>query len=132
MGIFKHLLVFLALALPVQAEEKAVQSVISEQISAFLVDDFETAFSYASPSIRGIFQTPERFGQMVARGYPMVHRPEDFQFQDSTLSDSGVIQDVLIRDAQGEYYVARYSLVETDKGWKINAVEVLKAPGVGA
>ena len=61
----------LLLALPVRADDAARQ-VISDQIAAFQQDDFETAFTYASPMIKGIFGTPERFGQMVREGYPMV------------------------------------------------------------
>ena len=65
------ILVALALALPAKANED-IEKVISNQIDAFLADDFETAFTYASPMIKDIFGTPEKFGQMVRQGYPMV------------------------------------------------------------
>ena len=57
-----------------------VQATISAQLEAFLKDDFETAFTFASPSIRSMFQTPQNFGLMVQRGYPMVWRPQKFSF----------------------------------------------------
>ena len=45
---------------------------INGQIEAFQRDDFNAAFSYASPGIQGIFGTAERCGQMVRNGYPTV------------------------------------------------------------
>ena len=53
----------------------AIESVISKQIEAFRADDFATAFTFASPNIRSMFGTPDNFGVMVRRGYPMVWRP---------------------------------------------------------
>ncbi len=37
-------------------------------------DDAKRAFSYAAPSIRAMFGTPERFLAMVRAGYPVVYR----------------------------------------------------------
>ena len=38
------------------------------------------AFDYASPTIRGIFGSPDRFGAMVQQGYPMVYRPSEVRY----------------------------------------------------
>ena len=62
------------------AQETDIQAVISQQIAAFQQDDFEQAFTYASPNIQGFFGTSERFGQMVTSGYPMVHRPDAVRY----------------------------------------------------
>ncbi|MGB0905657.1 MAG: DUF4864 domain-containing protein, partial [Mangrovicoccus sp.] len=48
-----------------QAETLAIQSVIGQQFEALKADDFERAFDFAAPSIKGMFGTAERFGQMV-------------------------------------------------------------------
>jgi hypothetical protein len=53
----------------------AIETTIQNQLNAFIADDFATAFTFASPNIKGIFGTPENFGAMVTQGYPMVHRP---------------------------------------------------------
>ncbi len=119
------------LALPAQAQQDEIKAVISNQINSFLSDDFETAFSYAAPNIKRIFGTPERFGQMVTQGYPMVHRPSEVTFQDLVQNGGEYTQDVLLRDVQGLYYVARYTMVQNGADWQISGVSILKSTGVG-
>ena len=47
---------------PVSADDaKAVRAVVEAQLEAFAADDAKKAFSYAAPSIRKMFGTPERF-----------------------------------------------------------------------
>ena len=77
----------------------AIRQVISEQIEAFEADDFETAFSFASPGIREMFGTPGRFGEMVREGYPMVWRPGEVRFSDLAERDGRTVQRVLVTDA---------------------------------
>lgn len=117
----------LLLCLPVRADDAARQ-VISDQIAAFQQDDFETAFTYASPMIKGIFGTPQRFGQMVRDGYPMVWRPSDVEFLEAEQIGKSLVQDVLIRDAEGVLYEVEYEMIQGEDGWKINGVRVKRAP----
>ena len=105
----------------------AARSVISSQIDAFLKDDFVTAFDFASPMIKGIFGTPERFGAMVRNGYPMVWRPADVEFLNSEERGSTVIQTVKITDGNGRLFFLEYELIETDAGWLINGVRIEEA-----
>jgi hypothetical protein len=121
--------------LPANAQEarsESIESTISGQIDAFLADDFARAFTYASPMIRGIFQTPETFGQMVRQGYPMVWRPSDVRFLD--LEDLGgrMLQRVQILDQAGVPYIAEYEMIRTEDGWQINGVRIERSPEVGA
>lgn len=131
MRFFQLIIAVVLLALPVQAQNKDIEAVISNQIAAFQKDDFETAFTYAAPNIKQMFRTSDNFGRMVVNGYPMVHRPSDVQFQ--TLSENaGVqVQTVLIRDGVGNLFLAEYRLIPTKAGWKISGVSIIKAPGVG-
>ena len=122
----------LFLALPLRAQEQDIQSVINDQITAFRADDFETAFTYASPSIRMMFQTPERFGEMVRDGYPMVHRPQSYVFEELREVGGSKLQNVLIEGQDGFYYVAEYDMVRTGQGWKIRGVRIFRTEGVGA
>lgn len=126
------LFAILFLSLPLRAQEQDIQTVITDQISAFRSDDFETAFTYAAPNIHRMFKTPDRFGQMVRDGYPMVHRPQTFIFEDLRDVDGSNIQNVLIEGQDGFYYRAEYDMLLTDQGWKIRGVRVFKAEGVGA
>ncbi len=120
------ILVTLALALPAKANED-IEKVISNQIDAFLADDFETAFTYASPMIKGIFGTPERFGQMVRQGYPMVWRPSEVNFLSIDRRGKELWQNVMVRDAEGALYILEYQMIPGETGWLINAVRVRKA-----
>lgn len=110
-------------ALPVRADD-AARKVISDQIAAFQQDDFATAFTFASPMIQGIFGDSQNFGRMVRNGYPMVWRPAEVEFLEATPEGNALVQDVLIRDADGVYYELEYEMIPGEDGWKINGVQV--------
>ncbi len=113
------------------AQDAEIKGVISSQLDAFQVDDFERAFTFASPNIKRMFRTPENFGSMVQRGYPMVWRPSDVRFGALEMSRGQLVQKVFLVDQQGAQYVALYTMAETGEGWKINGVEILRPSDVG-
>lgn len=119
-------------AQPAAAQDAAIRGVIGAQVEAFLADDFERAFTYASPAIRRIFGTPERFGRMVREGYPMVYRPREVRYLDLRTVAGRLWQRVMMTDAEGRIHFLDYEMVETPEGWQINAVQILRdaAPGV--
>lgn len=111
----------------------AVRDTIRRQIDAFLADDFERAFTFASPGIQGIFQTPENFGRMVREGYPMVWRPETVRFLELREISGALWQKVLIEDANGATHVLDYRMEPDGAGdWRIDGVQILRAPDVSA
>ena len=123
------------LVLPSMAQEaprSEIEGVIQNQIDAFVRDDFDTAFTYASPNIKQLFGTSDRFGMMVRQGYPMVWRPADVRYLDLETIDGRLWQKVMITDAAGAVHVLGYQMIETAEGWQINGVQVLQAPQVGA
>jgi Domain of unknown function (DUF4864) len=109
----------------------AIEGTIQSQIDAFLADDFATAFSFASPNIKGIFGTAENFGAMVTQGYPMVHRPRSVEMLELREVAGNLWQRVLVTDQAGTSHMLDYMMVETPDGWQINAVQLLPAVGVG-
>jgi hypothetical protein len=125
-------LILILSGLSVRADETSIQTVIQSQITAFQQDDFATAFTYASPTIRQLFGTPERFGMMVRQGYPMIWRPGRVDFLPLKSEGNRSVQDVMITDQAGMVHVLRYTMIEGDPGWQINAVQVLRTPQVGA
>ncbi len=130
--VLASLSLMLFVTLSAKADEGEITQVINDQIAAFLADDFETAFTYASPNIKRLFGTPQRFGQMVREGYPMVHRPAEVTMLDSRAMGERVDQRVLIRDAGGRLHLLSYQMIQTSDGWQINGVQILHAPDVGA
>ena len=115
-----------------EAEKPAITKTIQSQFDALIQDDFTNAFSYASPFIQGVFGTPERFGMMVAQGYPMVHRPSDVRFLELREIAGSLYQKVQVSDANGRIHFLDYQMVQGENGWKINGVQLLKGAGLSA
>ena len=126
---------FLSLTLPAlaRAEEPVdtVQDVIQRQIGAFLNDDAEMAYSFASPTIREKFASVEAFFDMVKKGYAPVYRPGNFAFGRSKVDGDMVVQEVLISGPDGKDWTALYQVVrQPDDSYKINGVHMVRAaPG---
>lgn len=123
---------FMALAFPAVAQEASIQSTITAQLDAIRRDDFTAAFTYASPTIKRVFGTPENFGRMVREGYPMVYRPGAVKMLELREVAGGLWQRVMITVAGGRTHMLDYQMVEMPEGWQINAVQLLKAEGAGA
>lgn len=116
-----------------QSADADIQAVISGQIEAFRADDFETAFSYASPAIKRMFGSPSRFGEMVQNGYPMVSRPADVRFSGLETRAGRTVQSVVVTDQSGALYVLDYEMIAgEDGGWQINGVMVRRTGDAGA
>ena len=58
------------------SDEEEIISVVSAQLQAFQDDDFEKAYSYASPTIKTIFPDYKKFRDMVVGQYQAVYRPK--------------------------------------------------------
>jgi hypothetical protein len=130
--LFAVLLACLPLSVQAEGTIPEAQNTILAQIEAMKVDDFATAFTYASPAIKGIFGTPENFGMMVRQGYPMVWKPSAVQMLEQREIAGALWQKVLVTDGAGQSFVLDYQMVETAEGWQINAVQLLPSAGVGA
>ncbi len=120
------------LPLTATAQEDEIAAVIQNQLDAFNDRDVETAFSYASPMIKGMFGNSGNFGMMVERGYPMVWTNSNSRFLELREIGGRLFQRVLIQDAQGVAHILEYQMIETAAGWQINGVSIVPAPDVGA
>ena len=128
-------LLVLAMTLGAQAQDAgtdAAQGVIRQQIDAFLADDFDRAFTFASPMIQRMFGNSGNFGLMVKNGYPMVWRPADVRFGETEMRGDTVLQRVVITDQAGGTHVLMYEMMPDGDSYKINGVHILRAPQVGA
>lgn len=124
--------VLLALFLPLApARAQSPADIITAQIDAFRAADFDTAFGYASGSIRAIFGTPEVFGQMVTQGYPMVLDPAEILFVERRDHFGVQIQRVLVTDRAGVPHLLEYSLTGTGPELRISGVRILRQTGAG-
>ena len=113
-------------------DEAAIRDVIGAQLDAFNARDVNDAWQYASPTIQGLFGTPENFGRMVENGYPMVWTNSNPQFLDLREIAGQWYQRVLIEDATGIRHILEYQMLQTADGWRIGGVSILPAPDVAA
>ncbi|PDT85695.1 DUF4864 domain-containing protein [Bradyrhizobium sp. Y36] len=106
----------------------AAQDVIRAQEQAFVRGDANAAYSHAAPSIREIFPAPDVFMSMVQSGYPPVFRHRSFEFGESKVEGGWIAQRVHIIDANGEAWIALYTLEQqADGSYKITGCSLLKA-----
>jgi hypothetical protein len=106
----------------------AAQGVIRAQEQAFVRDDARAAYSHAAPAIKEIFPAPDIFMSMVQNGYAPVYRHRSFEFGESKVEGGWIAQRVHIIDANGEAWVALYTLEQqADGSYKITGCSLLKA-----
>lgn len=113
-------------------QDAGIEQTITAQLQAFTSRDVAQAFTFASPMIQGMFGSADRFGQMVENGYPMVWNPAEVEFIDLQTLGGVIIQRVEVVDQSGTLHYLGYSMIETEDGWRINGVQVLRAPALGA
>jgi len=102
---------------------------VMKQLEAFRRDDFDTAFTFASSTIRAQFDRSS-FETMVRRGYPEIARSTFGAVVKTELPAEGLAYvTVKIRGANGQSVEALYELTWEDD-WKINGVVTRPDAGV--
>lgn len=123
--------VALAIAAPAQVSADGPEQTIQRQLDAFNDRDIAEAWTYASPMIQSMFQSPDTFAMMVQRGYPMVWDNAEVEFTEQRQQGPFLIQRLTLRDANGDRHVLDYAMIEGPDGWVINGVTLVPAPDVG-
>ncbi len=111
----------LAVSTPAKADqngaiEESIRGVIGGQIAAFRRDDSQAAFAFAAPLIQQRFGSPERFMEMVRRGYRPVYRPAQVDYGPFRQVDNRYEQIVDIIDERGKGWRALYTLIVDETG----------------
>jgi phosphate-selective porin len=102
-------------------DAKAAAVPVVKQLEAFRRDDFDTAFTFASGTIRERFDR-RNFEAMVRRGYPEIAQSTFAAVTKTELESPGLAYvTVKIRGANGQSIEALYEMVWEDD-WKINGV----------
>ncbi|SCB40989.1 DUF4864 domain-containing protein [Rhizobium multihospitium] len=107
---------------------QTAQSLIEQQIEAFLHDDAATAYSFAAPGIKALFPDKDSFFAMVKRSYQPVYHPGNYAFGKSRAIDNGAVvyQEVLITGTDDKDWTAIYQITrQPDGSYKINGVQIL-------
>jgi len=110
---------------PTAAAEPVIQ-----QLEAFRRDDYDTAYTFASDSIREMFDR-QAFEQMVKGGYPEIARSTFAHVAESRLGPDGhVYLRVKIRGANGKSIEAVYDMIWEGGRFRINGVVAKPDPGL--
>lgn len=104
-----------------------IQTVVRQQMIAFNQDDYPTAYTFASESIRRRF-SKERFETMVKSGYPQIAKSHLVSFGEITLSEDkqAAVARVHVTGKDHVTVIARYQLLLEENGWKIGGVTVVE------
>ena len=140
MGRLVALLLALAVLIPIRApaaaepdladsDRAAIRTTIERQLAAFQRDDGSAAFSYAAPSIKERFGTPENFMNMVRTGYEPVYRPREVEFG-PVIEFQGQPTQLVLLVGQDLQVVTAYYLMEKqpDGNWRIDGCVLGDAP----
>ncbi len=115
-------------------DQQSMQSVITEQLQAFAVDNGDKAFSFAAPLIKEAFSDTDTFMLMVKRGYGPAYRNKSYSFGESFVDHMArPSQRVRLTALDGKGYEAIYTLErQADGSWKISGCHLVPVsdPGV--
>jgi len=123
---FAALLLSITGAFAGDAEIRAAQDVVGQQLRAFQSGDDARAYSFAAPTIKRIFPTLESFMGMVKNGYSPVAKPQSFEFSRAEeRADGQIALEVKIVGPDGKDYRALYTLERQPDGtFKITGVSL--------
>jgi len=113
-----------------ELEKDKAKAVIEAQIQAMAIDDWPKAYSFASPDIRKRFGSPQRFKEMVLKGYKIVYRPRSISFQ--RVENFGVAPAFIFHMIGTDGQAARvvYLMVkDEEEGWRIAGVQLFNIKG---
>ncbi len=109
-----------------------IEATVNAQTSAFARDDFELAYSFASPSFRSNV-TLEGFVEIIAGSYGPLIESSELIFSDCLVDlGSGLaLIDVRFLQAGNDVYGLRYLMIETMDGWRVQGASNLELVGEG-
>ena len=109
-------------------EENEIKFIVNQQLEAFQDDDFEKAYSFASPTIKKMFSSPEVFRKMVIGGYQAVYRPQSIKMGSVEIIKGVTTLKVYLVDPNGEFVTANYLMEKQGNGeWLIAGCILSKA-----
>lgn len=113
--------------------QRAIEETVNSQTSAFASDNFELAYSLASPSFRSNV-TIEGFVEIIAGSYGPLIESSQLSFSDCLVDlDSGLaLIDVRFLQSGNDVYALRYLMIETIDGWRVQGASNLELVGEGA
>lgn len=121
---------------PIACSEVAqggIESAINSQTQAFSNEDFELAYTFASPSFRANV-TLNSFVGIIAGSYGPLISSSTLSFRDCYTNPDESLGVIDVRFVQGgeDVYGLRYLMVDTPDGWRVEGASNLEVVGKGA
>lgn len=112
--------------------QRAIEKTVNSQTSAFAMNDFELAYSLASPSFRSNV-TLEGFIGIIAGSYGPLIESSQLSFSDCLVDSSSgrALIDVRFLQSGNDVYALRYLMSETPEGWRVQGASNLQVVGEG-
>jgi hypothetical protein len=115
-----------------QSTQEAIEITVNSQTQAFAQDNFELAYSFASPSFRSSVSL-DGFVAIIAGSYGPLIESSELRFSDCLANSNGgfALIDVSFLQAGDFVYALRYLMVETSDGWRVDGASDLEVVGEG-
>ena len=116
-----------------EAVETGMSETISSQTRAFSEDDFELAYSYASPNFQSSVNL-RSFVAIIAGSYGPLISSSSLSFSDCLMDPEqsfGLIEVNFVQSGEN-VYALRYVMVDTSEGWRVEGASNLAVVGKGA
>lgn len=107
--------------------EDGIRDAILSQIEAFATDDADSAWIYASESVRQRLQSPLAFLSMVRSQYPVIYRASAIHFGALIPHDGFQVQQVQFEGPSGLLWDSFYTMVDEGDHWAIGGVDIWQA-----
>jgi hypothetical protein len=110
-----------------------IQESISSQTQAFALEDFELAYSFASPNFRQNVNL-QSFVAVISSSYGPLLSSSELQFSECLNNEQETIGVIDVRFVEGdaELYGLRYLMVATDEGWRVEGASNLQLVASGS
>ena len=116
-----------------EATQLSIQDSIDTQTAAFGVDDFDRAYSIASPSFQESV-TLEEFVEIISGSYGPLIESSELAYRDCMVDSSETIAAIDVRfiESGNSVYALRYLMVNIEGTWRVDGASNLQVVGEGA
>ena len=116
-----------------ESVQGGIESTINNQTQAFSKEDFQLAYTYASPSFRANVTLNSFVGIIAGSSGPLISS-STLAFRDcyTNIDASLGVIDVSFLQGGEDVYGLRYLMVETRDGWRVEGASNLQVVGKGA
>lgn len=109
-------------------ERAAAQKTIQAQLRAFNTGNWTEAVKFQSAGLKGNFESPEAFGAMIEKIYPVFVRPKKVAFGRAQNVGGHIQFEVTLTGQDDSVHPALYSLVKEKGNYRVEAVLGGSAP----